>query len=202
MGQEGSHPEFQQKTLHPPLEVEGCLREPNAPWASLPFWPGEWPCGAPPGARVEGSMSAMGLLLLLQVPALPFINRETKSLRGASLEVPQPSRSHLRADLGLTGPPARASVLAAPCGGSWQGGRAGSRDGGPAGSTFLDKGVPRPHNEVILSSIKGRDARDKWESAAPTPDQNEGHPGFGYGSGGLGAQKTGCSGTLSRVSTG
>lgn len=81
VGQEGSHPEFQQKTLHPPLEVEGCLREPNAPWASLPFWPGEWPCGAPPGARVEGSTGAMGLLLLLQVPALPFINRETKSSR-------------------------------------------------------------------------------------------------------------------------
>lgn len=144
-------------------------------------------------------MGAAGLLLVLLVPARPFISRETESSGRASSEGPQLGGSSLGAGLGLSGSPACAGALAAPCGGSWQGRWAGNSAEGPAGSTFLDKGVPPPSNGLIVSSMRGRDARD---TCSPPPPTNQGHPGFGYGSGGLGAQKKGWPGALSRVPTG
>lgn len=76
----------EQSSLHLPREVEGYLLELNAHVASLPLWPGEWLSSAPLGVRVEGSMSAPGLLLLLLVRP-SFYKQGNKVLEG---------RPHLR----------------------------------------------------------------------------------------------------------
>lgn len=131
--------------------MEGCLLELNAHLASLPSaWQvAQWhPLGSQSGGQHEHQGSAA---------LAPFINKETV-LR------PQLGRSSPGAELKLTGSPACA--VGAPCGGSWQEGRAGNRAEKPAGSTSLDKGVPQPSSRLILSSMTARDATNKWESVA------------------------------------
>lgn len=83
--------------MHLSVEMGGCLLELTAHLASLPSSPGE--CGGSStvpavGARAEGSVGPMCLLLLLPVQTLPFTNGETETPRGRALpEVPQLARS-------------------------------------------------------------------------------------------------------------
>lgn len=165
MGLEGSHPEF---PFASPSRGGGLSARAQYPcgFSSLLAW--RVAQCAPSGARVEGGVGAMGLLLVLLVPARPFVNRETESSRWASSEVPQlGGSSSLGADLGLTGSPARASALAAPCGGSWQGGWAGNSAEGPAGSTFLDKGGPT--TQQWADHLKHERERCQRHVQPPTP---------------------------------